>query len=358
MQELSELPFPEMIGNPVVSGFGDARTAPVRAYATRIRSITGAFTILLGTVLGSARAEPPAALQAGIGLFETPDHEAAARFFTAVPAGPERAWADYFLGRIAFTAEDWDTAIERLTAAVEAEPESALFHRWAGHAYVEKINTVSVFKKMGLAKQGRKHFEEAVRLAPDDLEARDALVGYHTNAPSVAGGSRKKAEQQVAELTAIDPGKGSALRGRMHFNEREWKEAEAAYRLAVESSPEVAEYHYLLGFARQQQEAYDGAVAAFEQAIAADREFMSAYYQIGRTAALSGMHLERAVECMQRYLESPVRAGQPKHQHAQWRLGMVYEHMGDRERAAAAYRAALALDPEHEEAKKALAKLE
>jgi tetratricopeptide (TPR) repeat protein len=215
--------------------------------------MTATFAIFFGIVLGSARAEPPAGFQQGIELFETADHEAAARFFAAVPAGPERAWANYYLGRIAFTAEDWDTAIERLTAAAEAEPESTLFHRWAGHAYVEKINTVSVFKKMGLAKQGRKHFEEAVRLAPDDLEARDALVGYYTNAPSVAGGSRKKAEQQVAELTAIDPAKGNDLRGRKHLNEREWKEAEAAYRSAVESSPEVAEYHYRLGFARQQQ---------------------------------------------------------------------------------------------------------
>ncbi|MFQ5526739.1 MAG: tetratricopeptide repeat protein [Thermoanaerobaculia bacterium] len=190
-----------------------------------------------------------------------------AAFFEALDAA-DQPWAAYFLGRLEFEREQWDAAIERFTAAVEAEPENSLFHRWAGHAYVEKINVVNAFKKMGVAKNARTHFEEAVRLAPGDLEARDAWVGHLTNAPAIAGGSREKAEEQVAELTAISPSKGAVLKARMHFNEGEWEEAEALYATAIEADGEVAEYHYNLGFARQQQENYSGAVAAFEQALA------------------------------------------------------------------------------------------
>jgi tetratricopeptide (TPR) repeat protein len=197
-----------------------------------------------------------------------------------------------------------------------------------------------------------------VRLAPGDLDARDAWVGYLTNAPAIAGGSRQKAEQQVAELTALSPSKGAALKGRMHFNEKEWKEAEAAYGSAIAADPGVPEYHYELGFSRQQQQNYVGAVEAFEKALSVDPEFMAALYQIGRSSALSGQNLERGIDALETYLDRPARRGEPAHQHAHWRLGMVYEHKGEEAYAAESYRAALGLDPEHPAAKKALNRLD
>lgn len=324
----------------------------------RIRSSLLVSALLLSAVvLDLSASDPPPAFQEGSELFEAGDYDAAADFFAPL-GGAEKPWADYFLGRVEFERENWDGAIERLSAAVEAEPGSALFHRWLGHAFVEKINVVNAFKKMGVAKNARTHFEEAVRLAPDDLEARDAWVGYLTNAPAIAGGSREEAEKQVAELTALSPGKGAVLRGRMHFNEEEWKEAEAAYGKAIESDSGVAEYHYNLGFSRQQQENYGGAAEGFEQALVVDSEFLAALYQLGRSAALSRENTARGIEALTTYLDRPFKRGQVPHEHAHWRLGMVHEHRGEKELALAAYRAALAIDPKHEQAEKALKELE
>ncbi len=317
-----------------------------------------ASLLLLSAPFLRAAESPPASLQTGADLFDAGDPDGAARFFAAVGPGPDRAWADYYLGRLHFDSGEWDAAIERLSAAVEGAPERAMFHRWLGHAYVEKINVVNAFKKMGVAKNARTHFEEAVRLAPADLDARDAWIGYLTNAPAIAGGSREKAEAQIAEFMKISPEQGHVLRGRMHFNESEWPEAEAAYSRAIEVDPENAEVHYNLGFSRQQQENYSGAAAAFEKALAIDPGFSAALYQIGRSAAFSGENLERAVEALQAYLARPVSRGEPGHEHAHWRLGMVYEQRGETELAANAYRSALTIDPSHKEAKKALAKLE
>ena len=42
---------------------------------------------------------------------------------------------------------------------------------------------------------------------------------------------------------------------------------------------------------------------------------------------------------------------------AHWRLGMLYEHKGDTEQARGSYEKALQLNPDHEEARKALKKL-
>lgn len=315
-----------------------------------------AAIVWLAAALAAGAAEPPAEVARAVELFDAGDLDAAAEELAAVD-GPERPWADHYLGRIAYARAEHDAAIERFAAAVEARPESPLFQRWLGEAYIAKIDTVNAFAKLGLAKKAQAALEEAVRLAPADFEARDALVGFYLNAPPIAGGSQQKAAAQVAELAEIDPALGSALQGRIHLNGGEWAEAEAAYRRALESDAANAEYQYLVGFAQQQQERYDEAVASFEKAIELDPAATAAYYQIGRTAVFAGNHLERGVECLETYLDRPVRPGSPGHEHAWWRLGMLRELRGENELAMAAYRAALAIDPQHDDAKKALAAL-
>ena len=110
-------------------------------------------------------------------------------------------------------------------------------------------------------------------------------------------------------------------------------------------------------FSLQQRESYDAAVELFEKAIELDPEALNAYYQIGRTAVFAGAHLERGAECLETYLERPLMRGAPGKEHAWWRLGMLRELQGDEDGARAAYREALEIEPGHEDAKKALAKL-
>ncbi len=315
--------------------------------------------LLLATLTASAgTAEPPAALAEGVKLFEAGDHGAAMEFFSAVDDAVEPGWLAYYQGRIHLAAGEHDAAIERLTAATEADAGSSLFRRWLGEAYVEKLDTVGMLKKMPLAQKAKASFEEAVRLAPDDPEARDALAGYYLNAPAIAGGSREKALEQATALIELDAARGNSLLGRIHLDAQEWEPAVAAYEAAIAAAPDEARYRYQLGFVLQQSEDWPGAFAAFERAIEVDPAWMASYYQLGRTAIFSKTNLDRAVECMRHYLAQERQPGMPEHQHAHWRLGMLLELKGKMELAAEEYRQALALDPEHEEASKALARLQ
>lgn len=302
--------------------------------------------------------EAPARFQPGVELFEAADHQAAVQFFGSVSRGSDGAWVDYFMGRIHLQQDEIDAAIERLSASVEADPESSLFVLWLGDAYVQKIDQVGMLKKMGVAKKARASFERAVELSPGDYEAREALSGYYLNAPAIAGGGRDKAEEQVAELIKLDPSKGRLLMGRIHLNEEEWQAAAQEYRQLIESGHASFEAYYQLGFALQQDGDYEGAFKAFEAAIGSDAANLAPYYQIGRTAIFSATRLDRAVECLTFYLEQPQQRGVPAAEHARWRLGMVYELQGKRDLAAAQYRAALEIDSEHKEARKALKALE
>lgn len=320
------------------------------------RRSTWAFIALLATAWAApalAQAVPDSVATAAE-HFADGDYEKATSALDAV-ADSDRPWADYFRGRIALRQDEYDEAIERLSAAVETTPESPLFQQWLGSAYIEKLDTVNAFAKLSLAKKAQGHFEEAVRLAPADYDARDALVGFYLNAPPIAGGSKEKATRQVTELKALDSAGGNALQGQLHFNEGEWSEAETAYRTALEADSDNADFLYLVGFAQQQQEKYEEAFDSFEAAIRADGEALSAYYQIGRTAVFAKKNVDRGVECLEAYLDREVPRGAPGHQHAWWRLGMLHELRRESDKARAAYEAALAIDPEHEEAKKALA---
>lgn len=86
----------------------------------------------------------------------------------------------------------------------------------------------------------------------------------------------------------------------------------------------------------------------------ANASSLDSYNQIGRSAIFSESNLDRAVECLSFYLEQPPRWDSPAAEHAHWRLGMVYELQNQDELAAAEYRKALELDPQHGEARKAL----
>lgn len=311
----------------------------------------------LGNGVTELMAEPQERLDPGIERFEAGELEEARRFFESADRNADGAWIDYFLGRIALQEGDVETAIERLDAASEADPESSLFSLWSGEAYVRRIDQVGMLKKMGVARRALSSFERAVELAPEDYEAREALMDYYLNAPSIAGGSHDKATAQAKEMMKLDAAKGHRLMARIHIEDEDWKAAEGEYRAALGAGEESSSIYYWLGFAAQQREDWDAAFDAFEKAIELDAQSLPPYYQYARTAIFSETRMDQAAEHLLFYLEQPQQRGSPAAEHAHWRLGMIYELQDKDDLAAAEYKRALELDPKHEDAKKALAAL-
>ena len=63
-----------------------------------------------------------------------------------------------------------------------------------------------------LAPRIRAHFERAVELDADYLDARKRLVDFYTQAPGFMGGGLDKARAQVAEIERIDAHEGRVAR--------------------------------------------------------------------------------------------------------------------------------------------------
>jgi tetratricopeptide (TPR) repeat protein len=201
------------------------------------------------------------------------------------------------------------------------------------------------------------HLQKAVELDPANVEARVSLAGYYLNAPSIAGGSKKKARQQAEEIVKYDEVRGNGILAGVLIKDEKYDEAIATLEKCIEAQPQNIDYRYRLAMAYQEMERYDETFAEFEEVLDIDPTAAGALYQMGRTAVFSATNLDRGIECLQRYLTLEVPPGYPGHDAVHWRMGMLYEHMGNAERAKEEFETAVRLNPDEENYREALNEL-
>jgi tetratricopeptide (TPR) repeat protein len=111
-------------------------------------------------------------------------------------------------GRAALSQGQLSPAVTLLEKTVAEQPENAEAHYQLGVAYGRLAEKANMFRRYSLAAKTRHEFERAVELAPDDLDARLALVEFYTMAPGFLGGDEGKAFRQAAEIESRDQALG------------------------------------------------------------------------------------------------------------------------------------------------------
>ena len=294
----------------------------------------------------------------GIQLYEEGNLPVAKEFFQAfVQKNPQTATGMYYLGRICFDEENYDEAQKWFEKAVALENTSSEYHLWLGRTYGTQTMNASVLKKPGLAQKTKKHFELAVALDKNNLDAQEELIGYYLRAPGIMGGSTEKAKALAAALKEMDKLRGYRLLGLGYEKEKKHDQAERIYKTAIAEFPDSAITRFQLGYFYLRMERYPEAFEVFEKISATNPDNMNAYFQIGRTGALSGQNLDRAEACLKLYLQHTPSKNNPSLAWAHRWLGMVYEKKGQKNLARDQYEAALKLYPKYKEAKEALKKL-
>lgn len=290
-------------------------------------------------------------------LLEQKDARAATLIAALAKAEPKNADAKVLWVRVLLQQGEVKKAIDVAQDAIELAPRNAQTHYWLGNAYGHRIGQVGMISKMLIAPKLRRAFERAVALDPDLVDARDSLVDFYLQAPSAMGGGIDNAKAQVGQIAARDPALGHAVNARVLIAEDKLDDALAEMEAARAARPDEARYRLNLGLAYQQAKKWEQAFDLFQTWVDEDDSATSAWYQLGRTSALSSLHVETGIAALQRYLSVPITPGEPEAQHAWYRLGQVFAHAGRKDEARDAFRQALAIDPHHAEAKAALAKL-
>ena len=256
-----------------------------------------------------------------------------------------------------YEAGDWDGAIDHFKNAVELDETDSMYRTWLGRAYIAKLQTVSFFEKGVLSGRALEQLQKAVKLDPTNVEARVTLAGYYLNAPSIAGGSKKKAREQAEEIVKYDEVRGNWILAGVLIKDEQYDAAIEKLESCIGEQPDNIEYRYRLAMLYQQLELYDKTFAEFEEVLQLDHEATGALYQIGRTAVFSKTNLDRGIECLHTYLTMEVKPGYPGYDAAHWRMGMLYEHKGDAASARAEYETALRLNPEDDKYRDSLNEL-
>lgn len=272
-------------------------------------------------------------------------------------ANPKQVDGLVLLTRARLQAGKAEAAIESAQRAVALVPNHSQAQFWLGNAYGQRINQVGMLSKMTMAPKLRDAYEAAVRLDPDLLEAREYLIQFYLQAPSAMGGGRDKAVAQANEIAKRDAARGHLSKATIAMSDKKPEEALKHYQAAHAAKPDDARIRLAVGLNLQQMERWDEAYRHFQRWTEQDPKASAAWYQIGRTAALSGKFLNEGMAALQRYLTLPRANGEPENQHAFYRLGQVQARAGKKAEARTSFNAALKLDPKMKEAKAELAKL-
>jgi tetratricopeptide (TPR) repeat protein len=308
---------------------------------------------------------PPAAALAaagaaspGVQALEARRYEEARAFFEPLARkDPKDAEAAFYLGRAWLGLRKTDEATQWLEKATALAPGRSDYFDWLGKAYGLAAVEASMFAKPGLANKTREAWEKAVALDPGNLDARADLMQYDLQAPGFLGGGVDKAREQAAEIRKRDAVRGALAHATVAFSQKDLAGGEKILQEAIQKAPAEPRLRLALGALYQNEQKWDAAFAAFEAVLKADPGNWDALYQVGKTGALSGQRLDRAEECLKRYLGHTPGPESAPLANAHLRLGGVYQKKGDKAAARAEYQTALQLDPRLEDAKKALASL-
>lgn len=270
-------------------------------------------------------------------------------------AAPDDAEAFHLLTRAYYYMGRWDDAIAAAERAVALKPDSSDYHLWLGRAYGMKAEHSSFLTAARMTGKIRGAFEKAVALDASSVGARSDLAEFYLEAPPFLGGGKDKALAQAEQLSMQDPASAHWIKGQLAEKAKRFDLAEKEYRAAIKVSKspasrwlDLAAFYRARGRLSQMDEAIDHAVYAEK------RRDDNVLFDAANLLFTAGKNFPAAIQFLKRYLASDAKTEEAPAYQAHYLLGTILEKQGDRQAAAAEYRAALSLARDFQEAREAL----
>lgn len=279
-------------------------------------------------------------------------------FAAAQKQSPDDAALAANLARVSLRLQQNESAVDWAKKAVDLAPGKATYRLLLADAYVNYVNDVSVFSKLGIAHKIRDGYLKAVELEPDNAEAHFSLAMFYLMAPGIAGGDDDKGEEQVKLLARIDPAHVAIVRAQQAVRTEDFDTAKEwmskAVSAAKDSSGYVAQAALLVS-----QDHPEEALKVYRKATTTYPDEPTAWYQIGKLAAIGNVDPLVGIQALETYLGMRInwRDRDAPFSWAHYRLGQIHERVGAVQKARDEYQQALKLNPDFPEATQALQKL-
>ena len=340
--------------------------------------------------------------------------EAEAHLQTLLKTSSDKDQIHFLLGRLAAWDGRTDDAFDHFEKAAKFSPQNADYYWWLAQMYGQKAIKASIFRKPGHARNTKKALEKAIALDPDHIEARLRLMGYHLNAPGILGGGEKEAQNQADQIKMRDPIRGHLAQAQIYRRKDELDKVEQELRTALEKDPSndlpvlqlsghlsrterreeavdlldsYVQQHPFSSLAfstlstylrslKQFDRAYraaeqwlkittdslsvrrDTTISSFEKIITFQGRKWRALYALGRISAESGDRLDLGLEYFKECLQILPPGSDRTRGNAYNRMGQIYLHQNEIQKAREAFQTALKWRPKQASARKALEKLD
>jgi len=265
--------------------------------------------------LASISAWGAPALDQAAQLYHRTDYEASLKLLQALPE-KDAAVFD-LIGKNQFMLGEFKKASESFEKAVSADPADSEYEHWLGKAYGKRAETASPFTAPGLASKTRQHFEKAVALNPNNLEAVNDLFEYYLEAPGFLGGGLDKATQMAERIAQLDPVEGLWAQARIAERRKDFRTAEDRLRRAMEAAPtqvgrvvDLAKFLSKRGRIEESEQTFQAA-----ERIAPDNPRL--LYQRAETYIQGGRNMGIARDLLKRYLASTLSPDDPSRREAE-----------------------------------------
>ncbi len=254
--------------------------------------------------------------------------------FSKDPKDDVALW--YWARLAAGNASKREELIPKAEQCVVDLPQSAKCHHALGTLYGAAALSSGIMNSMKYASRIKDSFAKAVELDPRSFEARNDLNQFYLQAPGIVGGSVRKAIENAAALEKLNAFEGRILRSQIHVYEKEFDKAEALLSsLQAPSNDDgaavtLSQSWASLGFAMLNDKQVKQAQALFERRLAADMDNAMFHFGLGR-AFLESNAFDNAIASIERALKIDAKLT------AHYRLGMAYQAKGDKPKAIAAF---------------------
>ncbi|MGY6554196.1 MAG: tetratricopeptide repeat protein [Wenzhouxiangella sp.] len=271
----------------------------------------------------------------------------------------ELATAEGFVWRVRLAAltDQAEQAKQLLNEGLAAHPESSQLALQRSGLLSASVGETGNFGRMRLAREIRDSLLRAVELDPESIPARLGLIMFYLNAPRLVGGGADRAEPHLDFVQARSPMDYFDVQGAAAMGRGEMAIAVDWFQRATEADPDRRpRFQQALALASLEQ--HDAARTLLQTILESFPQHSGAWYQLGRISVLDESELEAGLAALQRFLELPVWPMNPSTAAAWWRIGQLHQLRGDVDPARAAFRQALAENPEFEPASEALSALD
>jgi len=175
----------------------------------------------------------------------------------------------YYLSKIKEALHKTDEAVDLAETAVRLDHNQAKYHLQLAQVLSDKINHVSILKKISLAARIHSEFETAVKLEPENTKCLLGLMMFYQSAPSMVGGNKEKAQRIARQISAIDESMGYLAQAKLASAGNHKNEVEDLYWSAFKANPGNVDTVLALAsyYASSAQKRYDSAENYAEQAL-------------------------------------------------------------------------------------------